>query len=237
MSLRKKYIKNREKIKYVLTTAEKRENATATLHVIGSGAVDQPASVLINVNTQLYLFNCGEGIGRLCHASKINLRRIQNAFFTQSKWNCIGGVTSLIFMTVANYGFPPIFHGPNNLPKIFQRMIFLSSLGHHFKHRFGSNDDTYTLTKRYEDTNVVIQPIELKDLNDTTVVYLCKIRACRGKFSVEKTVTKNIPAGPLLAKLYRNEDVTLDDGTVVTAAEVRHPDIPEINILCEFNKN
>lgn len=201
------------------------------LQVIGSGAADQPPAVILRVSNKSYLFNCGEGIKRYCQDSEVNLNKISNVFFTQSKWNCIGGILDL--MCTTHECRPPNFHGPNNLQTIFQRMIHLSSLAKTMQKYFIS--DLFTSNRRYEDDRVVIEPIELQSHGETIVIYLCQTLARRGGFSVEKATDSRIPI-ELLPKLLRGEDVTLDDGTVIASDDLRQPDLPEFNFIrkCAF---
>lgn len=226
MQYRKKFVR-----RPWLTQEETSRSWGAHLQVLGSGAADQAASVLLTTANKKYLFNCGENIGRFSQDQKVSLKKVDQTFFTQSKWNCIGGVTSLIFATVASTGFPPKFHGPKNLHPIVQRMIFLSSLGGLFKHRFRA--DTFDTGRLYEDHRVVIKSVELKRLQeDTAIIYMCKLKECRGKFSIKKSIDRKVPID-LVGKLAKGEDVTLDDGTVITSAEIRHPDMPEVVIFCK----
>lgn len=221
MSKRKKYIKE----SVVESNAPGIE-----LQVIGSGAADQPAIVALNAVEKCYLFNCGEGIGRHCQEARINLKRISNIFFTQSKWNCIGGVTSVNFVTIALTGYPPKIHGPENLQKIIQRTVFLSSVGGLFEHRF--KGDSFFTTERFEDNKIIVDPIPLEFKNETAMIYVCKLKARRGGFSLQKSVEKNVPA-TLLPKLFNGGTITLDDGTTVKPTDVRYPDMPEINLMCK----
>lgn len=222
MSKRKKYIKERP---------HESNSPGIELQVIGTGAADQPAIVALNAVEKCYLFNCGEGIGRHCQDRKIHLRRISNIFFTQSKWNCIGGVTSVNFIKIANTGYPPKMHGPNNLQKIVQRTVFLSSVGGLFEHRF--KGDSFFTTERFEDDKIIVEPIQLNHANETAMLYVCKLKSRRGGFSLQKTVDKNVPA-TLLPKLFEGETITLDDGTVVKSTDVRYPDMPEVNLICKL---
>lgn len=223
MSFRKKFIGR---------TRDRSSDAyDAHLQVIGSGAPDQPSSVILNTPTKNYLFNCGEGVSRCCHDLKLSLKKVNHCFFTQSKWKCIGGVTTIIFMTIASSGFPPTFHGPSGLQKIFQRMIFLSSLGGLFKHRF--NSETFRTTQTVENDGIVIECAELTHDQETAIVYLCKLKALSGKYSLRKSVDKNVPV-EMLRNLYRGENVTLNDGTVITPADVQHANMPEVFIMCEY---
>lgn len=221
--------------KHVHRKKESRLSATgAYLKVLGSGAADQPASVLLQARDQRYLFNCGEGIGRVCTNAAINMVKVEHVFLTQSKWECIGGITSLIFSTIFKHGHPPIFHAPKNFFKIFQRMSYLSIIGANYKHRF--TEEVFKTDERHEDSKIVIEPVELKYEEDTSFVYVCKLKECKGGFSLEKAVDKDIP-GRLAAQLFRGETITLDDGTVVTPDEVRVPDSPDIYFVCELNSD
>lgn len=221
MSRRKKYIKEQ--------TVE--SNAPGIeLRVIGSGAADQPAIVALNAVEKCYLFNCGEGIGRHCQEAKIGLKRVSNIFFTQSKWNCIGGVTSVNFISIALTGYPPKIHGPSNLQKIIQRTVFLSSVGGLFEHRF--KGDSFFTTERFEDNKIIVDPIQLDYKDETAMLYVCKLKARKGGFSLQKSVDKNVPA-TLLPKLFNGENITLDDGTIVKSTDVRYPDMPEVNLICK----
>lgn len=214
--------------KYIQPQKESKVRASnAHLQVLGSGAPSQPASVLLNTHDTRYLFNCGEGIGRMSQNANIRLTKIAHAFFTQSKWNCIGGITSVIFATIASSGFPPTFNGPNNLQKIFQRMSYLSIVGGIFKHRFTDNSFK---NERFEDNKIIIEPVELVHLRDSAIIYVCKLKACPGRFSLKKSLEKNVPAH-LIAKLFRGQDVTLDDGTVITREDVLNRDWPDLYFI------
>lgn len=231
LTLRAASLTNRKK--YVRRKPEKNKSAIgACLQVIGSGAADQPASVLLNLVDSRYLFNCGEGTSRLSSGTDVNLKKIDHAFFTQSKWSRIGGVTNLMFATIAHLGHLPTIHGPDNLFSIFQRMSNLSILGGMFKQRF--NAETFRHCERFEDNKVIIQPVKIQHLDETACVFVCKLKKIQGRFSITKAVNLNVP-NDLILQIHRGEDVTLDDGTVVTAKEVRHPDTPEATILCELN--
>lgn len=225
MSKRKKYIKEK---------THESNSPGIQLQVIGTGAADQPAIVALNAIEKCYLFNCGEGIGRNCQDAKINLKKISNIFFTQSKWQCIGGVTSVNFVSIAHSGYPPKIHGPQNLQKIIQRTVFLSSVGGLFEHRF--KGDSFFTTERFEDAQIVVEPIQLYYGNETAMLYVCKLKARKGGFSLQKSVDKNVPA-ILLPKLFNGETITLDDGTIIKSTDVRYPDMPEVNLICKLSSN
>lgn len=217
--------------KYLQPKTETRNSAYgASLQVIGSGASDQPAAILLNLEDRRYLFNCGDGMKRLCFDAKVPLGKTHHAFFTKSKWDSIGGVTNLLFETAAFSGQLPTIHGPDNLFKIFKRMSYLSILGHMFEKRV--NSELFRNSDRFEDSQVVIKPVKLQYLEETAIMYVCKLKEFKGSFSLNKFIERNLPT-QLMAQLHRGEDVTLDDGSVVTAKEVQSSDYPETHIICK----
>lgn len=54
--------------------------------------------------------------------------------------------------------------------------------------------------------------------------YICRMKDKLGKLNLELCVEKNVPPGPLLGKLKAGEDITLADGTLVRAVDVKDPD-------------
>ena len=54
------------------------------------------------------------------------------------------------------------------------------------------------------------------DVKPRTVVnYICELVAVPGKMNVRKALELGVPSGPLLGKLQKGQDVTLENGTVV----------------------
>lgn len=218
--------------KYVRQSSESKLKATnAYLQVLGSGAADQPASVVLITNDRRYLFNCGESIERFCNNSGISLKKINHVFLTQSKWNCIGGITNLLFATIAESGYPPTFHGAGNLHRIVQRMSFLSTVGVIFKKRF--TPDAFKMDECFEDAKIVIETVTLRHSGESTNVYFCKLKACEGRFSLKKSVEMNVPPS-LIANLHKGEDIELEDGTIITPKEVHAPNYKDMHIICKY---
>lgn len=60
----------------------------------------------------------------------------------------------------------------------------------------------------------------------TCIAYICRLTPKLGKLDLAKCVEKNVPCGPLLGKLKAGEDITLKDGTIVKAKDVKDPDLP-----------
>jgi len=56
--------------------------------------------------------------------------------------------------------------------------------------------------------------------------YVCRPRKKEGTLLIEKCVDLGVPPGPLLGKLKSGQNVTLPNGNVVKADDVRSPDCP-----------
>lgn len=61
---------------------------------------------------------------------------------------------------------------------------------------------------------------------NVVICYICKLKPKPGALNLEKCVDKGVPPGPLLGQLKNGKDITLPDGTVVTAEEVTAPSDP-----------
>lgn len=62
--------------------------------------------------------------------------------------------------------------------------------------------------------------------SDTVMCYVCRPKKKEGTLLIEKCVEMGVPAGPMLGKLKSGYDVTLADGRIVKAQDVRSPDLP-----------
>lgn len=154
---------------------------------------------------------------------------------TQAKWSHVGGIASVMFETAALTGQIPIFHGPiTNLFKFIRRLSHLSLIGSLFKMSITSdniiNEDDHVENETFRFEKI---PIKNGDGESANIAYsyLCKLKPNKGKLSITKTVDKRIPPGAMLTKLIQGEDITLDDGTVVTQKDVSFPDSPAFNFL------
>lgn len=61
---------------------------------------------------------------------------------------------------------------------------------------------------------------------ESVTAYICKLKPKPGVLCLEKCVDRGVPPGPLLGRLKNGHDVTLPDGRVVKASEVKGPDDP-----------
>lgn len=117
--------------RYFVNDVKSNKNRTKpiALNIIGSGAPGEPASVSLSIsNHDKYLFNCGEDCQRLFVDQGKNISRIKHIFITQTRWNCIGGISILSKVINQSQGWLPTFHGPKRIYKSIKRILCLSIL-------------------------------------------------------------------------------------------------------------
>lgn len=104
-------------------------NKCISLNVIGSGAIGESPSVCLSTsNNESVLFNCTEDCQRLLTEHRIKIATIKHIFVTQTKWDCIGGISG-VGRTIRNAnGWLPMLHGPKQLYKCIKRILCLSIL-------------------------------------------------------------------------------------------------------------
>lgn len=72
-----------------------------------------------------------------------------------------------------------------------------------------------------------IQQVEIQpEVEDNVMAYICKLQARPGTLDFAMCVDRGVPPGPLLGRLKNGFDVTLPNGTVVKADDVRGPSSP-----------
>lgn len=74
---------------------------------------------------------------------------------------------------------------------------------------------------------------KLRQSESVCISYICKLQPRPGALSLEKCVESGVPPGPLLGQLKNGNDVTLENGTVVKADEVRGVSDPGPVFMCE----
>lgn len=228
-----KFMRHRELIKKIQLKKSVKERTidNVKLCVLGSGSPSLPAVVMLDANGRRYLFNCGPGIGRISKYENLSLTRVSNVFITQCRWNCIGGIHTLLFDIFKRLDLLiplPKFHGNRNLCNTFLKISALATNKIGLIDRFLRGN--VLKTEQFEDDRIVVDPIRVLGQLESTIIYFCKIKKSSGRIILEKAVEKNLSLDSIW-KVSCGEDVSLDDGTVVTRKELSSDEIPEIYFL------
>lgn len=75
---------------------------------------------------------------------------------------------------------------------------------------------------------------KIRQEENVCISYICKLQSRPGTLSLEKCVERGVTPGPLLGKLKNGHDVTLDNGTLVKADDVRGVSDPGPVFMCEY---
>lgn len=73
---------------------------------------------------------------------------------------------------------------------------------------------------------VRLSPLNDEPQRDISIAFICKPHSKQGPLLLERCVEFGVPVGPLLGELKNGRDVTLPNGTVVSAKDVVAPDEP-----------
>lgn len=155
---------------------------TVSLSVIGAGPPVELVSLLVSTSHQEgYLFNCGEECARFLAQDQHRIADISYIFFTQVKWSCIGGISSLnsIFYKIKKRLFQ--YYGPMKLFGCMRRILCLSIMKEvpleqeSFNAKFFENDsiriDFVSITPEMP----AAASAQARDINEV-IVYLCTLK-------------------------------------------------------------
>lgn len=208
----------------------KQENdpkVASQIHIIilGNGAVGQPRCIGLFTEFKGFLFNCGEGVGRLCKEYDVNICFLRDVFITHNNWKNVSGLSD-IFLQNDIFGVPKMtFYGPPGVE--------------YFTNVITSHKNNIIMRKKnsFIDDNMQIEHIPIKSSPtfkgqaNVSFSYVCKIFQKLGDLNLEKCVELGVPIGPHLLKLKNGEDVTLSSGRTIFAADVLDATCPAMTIL------
>ncbi|KFM76342.1 Zinc phosphodiesterase ELAC protein 2, partial [Stegodyphus mimosarum] len=207
------------------------------LTVIGNGAYGQPRCVGLFTDLKGYLFNCGEGVGRLCREYDINISQIKHIFITERKWENLSGLSDII-ITNETFGVRKMYmHGPPGI-EYFSNLLTASITSLQLVKK-PVTDNSYidhSVKIEYVPVKKLKNPVGSKnrhqeDENAVSFSYICNIFEKQGELLLEECIKYGVPVGPDLLKLKKGEDVTLPCGKVVYASDVHSAAQPGTTFL------
>lgn len=187
------------------------------LVVLGSGANGAPSSVCFEAHGNRMLFNCGEGLTRVCKQLGVT-HRFDHVFLTQSNWQCIGGLFGMAISMYQKGTRGITVHSPQSVENLFETVrtsVMMNT-------RFHVSTPVCEVGGSFEtsDLRVDYLPICGGDSQPSVMSYSCVLKPKEGAFDLQACVAKNITPGPWLLELSKGRDVTLPNGEVVKANEV-----------------
>ncbi|KAG8170832.1 hypothetical protein JTE90_008709, partial [Oedothorax gibbosus] len=190
--------------------------------ILGNGAIGQPRCLALFTDFKAFIFNCGEGVGRLCREYEIPFNLLRHIFITQRKWENMSGLHD-VYLTNEVFGCKSLsIYGPPGVEG-FTSLITSSRMDLVMVKRDGYVSETLEISHIPIKSRVTRKnsKFNFKHREEGVVYsYVCKIPKTLGDFNPEKCVDLGVPFGNHLLKLKNGEDITLPDGRLIYSSDV-----------------
>jgi len=176
-------------------------------------------SVAVKRNSEVLLFDCGEGTQRQFQKSRLSHMQISKIFITHFHGDHFLGLPGLIQTMQLNDRDRPLYvYGPAGMAKLLQQLLSLGYFSPSYKivaHEVADGDildfDEY-----------IIHVLQVKH-GIPALAYSLEEKIRPGKFNKPKALKLGIPEGPLFSKLQHGETITLKDGRKIKPEMILGP--------------
>ncbi|WP_149554181.1 ribonuclease Z [Treponema pectinovorum] len=174
-------------------------------------------SVLVRREGELFLFDCGEGTQVSLKRLNLKWKKIDAIFISHTHADHVTGLPGILMLNSQVDRTEPLYiYGP---PKIAEYIeTSRKVLDMYINYPIIVKEITAPCLV-HEGKDFYVRAFPLQHTK-TCVGYTLEELDRPGEFNVEKAQQLKIPAGPLYGKLQRGENITLQDGTVVTPNQV-----------------
>lgn len=175
---------------------------------------------LLEERGTMWLFDCGEGTQHRILHTPLKPRKIERIFITHLHGDHIFGLPGLLGSRSFLGGTEPLtIYGPVGIREWVETTIRLS--GTHLTYAlFIEEIDEPGII--FEDEQFIVRAGWLEHVIPC-LGYRIEQKPLAGALQIEKARALGVPKGPLLGQLKNGHDVTLADGTIVTASQVVSP--------------
>ncbi|WP_147612490.1 ribonuclease Z [Treponema pectinovorum] len=174
-------------------------------------------SVLVRREGELFLFDCGEGTQVSLKRLNLKWKKIDAIFISHTHADHVTGLPGILMLNSQVDRTEPLYiYGP---PKIAEYIeTSRKVLDMYINYPIIVKEITAPCLV-HEGKDFYVRSFPLQHTK-TCVGYTLEELDRPGEFNVEKAQQLKIPTGPLYGKLQRGENITLQDGTVVTPNQV-----------------
>jgi ribonuclease Z len=174
------------------------------------------SSIALLREGEAFLFDCGEGTQRQMMRYGITFN-LDDIFFTHFHTDHLLGVVGLL-RTMSLQGRTESLRlwGPPGADRMLKRAESLGSE----RLAFGLEIRELTPGDAIPRKGYLIHTFALEHRGPPSIGYVIAEEERRGRFNPELAASLGIPEGPLWGKIHRGESVTLDDGRVISPAEL-----------------
>ncbi|MGI2326638.1 ribonuclease Z [Planococcus sp. YIM B11945] len=174
---------------------------------------------LLEERGTVWLFDCGEATQHQILHTTLKPRKIEKIFITHLHGDHIFGLPGLLGSRSFQGGDEPLdIYGPPGIKEFTETILRISRTHLSYSIRFYEKLEGII----FEDAEMLVETA-LLDHVIPSYGYRITQKPLPPKLLIEKAAALGVPKGPLLAKLKKGEDVTLENGKVVESAKVTEP--------------
>ena len=166
------------------------------------------ASIAIKRDSEVLLFDCGEGTQRQFQKSPLSYMQITKIFITHFHGDHFLGIPGLLQTMQLNDREDPIhIYGPRGIDTLTTQLLHLGYFKpsyHVISHEVADGDVI--------DCNGYVIKVVRANHNVPAVAYSLEENKRPGRFNKPKALEMGIPEGPLFSRLQKGTAITLDDG-------------------------
>lgn len=194
---------------------KKRKIRSVHWSINGSNSPYSSVNATLHVPNPKIAFNCGEALGRV-----IDTPSITKYFITRLDWRCVAGLHSALLLLHTSGAKQASVFGPSTLKHFCDKILCnvpkdeldVTAVNCDNGHIHICNDNALR-----------IRAIPLRNASEQyarVFAYAGEIEEYRGGINIEKCVSLDVPAGPMISQLSKGLDITLYNGTVIRKADV-----------------
>ncbi len=170
--------------------------------------------------SDITLFDCGEGTQRQFQKSKFSYMQISKIFITHFHGDHFLGLPGLIQTMQLNDREKPLhIYGPKGIINLTKQLL---SLGY-FRPKYDIFTHEIKPEEKIEFDGYHIKPFKVEH-NVSAFGYVFEENKRPGKFNKPKALELGVPEGPLFSKLQKGQQIRLEDGRKITPDMVMGPD-------------
>lgn len=197
------------------------------LHFLGTGAgmpskernTSALAVKLLEERGSVWLFDCGEATQHQILHTTIKPRKIDKIFITHLHGDHIFGLPGFLSSRSFLGGEDTLtIYGPKGLAQWVDMTLKLSKTHVTYPIDFVEVEEGIV----FEDAQFIVRAMPLQHVIEC-FGYRIEQKPLPGELLIEKAQQLGVPKGPLLGQLKAGQDVTLENGTVVSSKDVTNP--------------
>lgn len=194
------------------------------LQFLGTGAgmpskLRNTTSIVLNLSSEergYWMFDCGEATQHQMLHTTLKPRKVTKMFITHLHGDHLFGIPGFIGSRSFLGGDSPLdIYGPIGIEEWIHTTLRLTKTHLTYPLRIHEIEEGIV----FEDDEYIVTTRELSHVIPC-FGYRIVQKPLPGKLLIDKATEAGVPKGPLLQRLKNGNDVTLEDGTIVTSASV-----------------